>query len=96
MRHIRTTGEAKKGGRVLIMKQIAHLQTAVFLVRRPIKRIWAVFNKVTSDPLVVIVSSLSNHFNNYLRFSEIKLYPLSMSVNFSRPTSWVATALLVM
>ena len=95
-RHIRTTGETKKGGRALIVKQIAYLYAAVFLVRRPIKRIWTVFNKVTSDPLVVIVSPLSNHFNNYLRLSEIKLYPLSTSVNFSRPPSWVATALLVM
>ena len=95
-RHIRTTGEAKKEGRALIVKQVAYLYAAVFLVRRPIKRIWTVFNKVTSDPLVVIVSPLSNHFNNYLRLSEIKLYPLSTSVNFSRPPSWVATALLVM
>ena len=95
-RHIRTTGEAKKGGRALIVKQVAYLYAAVFLVRRPIKCIWTVFNKVTSDPLVVIVSPLSNHFNNYLRFSEIKLYPLSTSVNFSRPPSWVATAFLVM
>ena len=95
-RHIRTTGEAKEGGRALIVKQVAYLYAAVFLVRRPIKCIWTVFNKVTSDPLVVIVSPLSNHFNNYLRFSEIKLYPLSTSVNFSRPPSWVATALLVM
>ena len=94
--HIRTTGEAKKGGRALIVKQVAYLYAAVFLVRRPIKRIWTVFNKVTSDPLVVIVSPLSNHFNNYPRLSEIKLYPLSTSVNFSRPPSWVATALLVM
>ena len=95
-RHIRTTGEAKEGGRALIVKQVAYLYAAVFLVRCPIKRIWTVFNEVTSDPLVVIVSPLSNHFNNYLRFSEIKLYPLSTSVNFSRPPSWVATAFLVM
>ena len=80
----------------MIVKQVANLYAAVFLVRRPIKRIWTVFNKVTSDPLVVIVSPLSDHFNNYLRLSEIKLYPLSTSVNFSRPPSWVATTFLVM
>lgn len=74
---------------------LLYLHSTVLPVRRPMEGIRAVFDNITCHILIEILSSLCGDLHNLLRPPQVILYPLSSSVDLRRPSTNVATTLLV-